>query len=329
VQRLPPFAYEGATTIAAAIETLARYGPDAMPVSGGTDLIPNMKQGLFSPKVLVGLRSVAEMRFISYDPGEGLRIGALATLHALATDETVNEQYAALARAAALVSTPQLRRMGTIGGNICLDTRCTYYNQSHDWREAIGYCLKKDGDLCRVAPSSARCLAVNASDLAPVLVAFDATVHLAGAVGHRAVEAAQFYRDDGRFALAVAPGEIVTHVTLPASKRPTRSTYRKLRLRDSFDFPVAGVAAVVRFGDDGRCCDARLVLGAVAAHPVKVAGVGGVLTGTRLEPEALAAAAELAFAAGKPMENTASASLLYRKRMLRVLARRALEDLAV
>lgn len=326
--RLPPFQYEGPTTIAQAVETLARYGPEAMPVSGGTDLLPNMKQRLFTPKVLVGLRSVAEMRFITFDAEEGLKIGALATLHALGSSEIVKAHYRALAHAASLISTPQLRGMGTIGGNLCLDTRCVYYNQSSEWREALGYCLKKDGEVCRVAPSSTRCLAVNASDLAPVLVAFDAVIHLAGATGHRGVKAAEFYRHDGRSALAIQCGEIVTHVTLPPPRAQTRSAYRKLRLRDSFDFPLAGVAAIVRLDDRGVCGDARIVVGAVGPRPLDIESVRNVLVGTRLESSALAAAAELAFAAGKPMENTAAASLLYRKRMLRILARRALDDLA-
>lgn len=326
MQRLPPFVYEPARSVTQAVDLLTRYGSDALPVSGGTDLYANMKQRLFTPKVLVGLRSIREMRFITYDDVNGLEIGALATLREIAGDETVNASYGALARAASLISTPQLRNMGTLGGNVCLDTRCNYYNQSYDWREALGGCLKKDGDVCRVATGSRKCLAVNSSDLVPVLHAFGATIHLAGPGGERTVEIADFYRDDGRYALASEPGEIVTKVSLPPARPHTRSGYRKLRLRDSFDFPLVGFAAVLRLDNDGMCRDARLVLNAVAPRPLEVTEAARCLIGTRLEREALAAAAERVYAAGKPMDNV-STTIPYRKRMLRVLARRTLEDI--
>ncbi|MHB8178505.1 MAG: FAD binding domain-containing protein [Vulcanimicrobiaceae bacterium] len=324
--RLPAFTYEPAHSIAQAVGLLTQYGPDALVVSGGTDLYANMKQRLFTPKVLVGLRSISEMRFIAYDDATGLDIGALTTLRTIAEDPIINARYHSLARAASLISTPQLRNMGTIGGNVCLDTRCNFYNQQEDWRQALGYCLKKDGDVCRVAVSSTKCLAVNSSDLVPVLQSFDATLHLAGPTGERAVTIAEFYRDDGRYARVNGPTEVVTRITIPPPQAQTRSAYRKLRLRGSFDFPLLGVAAVVRLDDDGICRDARLILNAVAAQPVEVTEAVRCLVGTRLEADALAAAAECAYKCGKPLDNT-SASVLYRKRMLRVFARRTLEDL--
>lgn len=326
--RLPHFQYEAPRETDEAVALLARYGPDALPVSGGTDLYANMKQGLFTPQVIVALGHIRDLRFIRYDNRHGLHIGALTTLRALAAHDAVRSRYRALALAAESISTPQLRSMGTVGGNICLDTRCFYYNQNADWREALGYCLKKDGDICRVATSSTRCLAVNSSDLAPALQAFDATVHIASAGGRRLVRMADFYGDDGRRAAILEPGEIVTAITIPAPRAQTRSVYRKLRLRDSFDFPLAGVAAVVQFDGDGVCSDACVVLNAVGPRPVEVARARDALVGTRLEPDALAYAADSAFAAGKPMENAAT-SLLYRKRMLRVFARRALGDLTI
>jgi len=325
--RLAPFEYHAAETFEHAVELLARYGADAMPVSGGTDLYPNMKQRLFTPKVLVGLRSIRERSFVTYDEREGLQIGALTTLRELGSSAVVRARYPALADAASSISTPQLRNMGTVGGNLCIDTRCSYYNQTADWRAALGFCLKKDGELCRVAPGSSRCLAVNSSDLAPVLQAFDATIHLAGPTGYRAIKIAQFYGDDGRHALVLYPGEIVTRISVPAPKGNTRSAYRKLRLREAFDFPLLGVAVVVRCNDDGLCEDARLVLGAVAARPLEVATAAEALVGTKLERGALEEAVDRAYALGKPMENVAT-TLLYRKRMLRVFTRRALEDVA-
>ncbi len=325
--RLPPFAYEPARSIEHAVELLAKHGADALPVAGGTDLYANMKQRLFTPRVVVGLRPINDLHFIRYNEVTGLRLGALATLTDIAESGVVRKYYPALAQAAELISTPQLRNMGTIGGNVCVDTRCNYYNQNLDWRKALGYCMKKDGDICRVATSSPKCLAVNSSDTAPVLQAFGATLSLAGPGGEREVSIADFYVDDGIQAWAKRAGEIVTGVTVPPPAPHTRSSYRKLRLRNSFDFPILGVAVAVRLDDDGVCRAARMVLNAVAPKPVEVPAAGRCLIGTRLEPDALEAAADAAFAAGKPLDNT-SATIPYRKRMLRVFARRALGDVA-
>ncbi len=327
MQRLPPFSYEPARSVAEAVALLSKYGADAMPVSGGTDLYANMKQRLFAPKVLVGLRPIRALRFIAYDDARGLEIGALATVRDLAESEIVAARYPALARAASSISTPQLRAMGTVGGNLCLDTRCNYYNQNLDWRAALGFCLKNGADICRVAAGSRTCLAVNASDLAPVLQAFGAAVHLAGSGGERALDIAQFFTDDGRNALARDAREILVKIALPPAQPGTRSAYRKLRQRASFDFPLLGVASVVWLDGAGVCRDARVVLNALGPRPVEALEAAQCLIGTRLEPEALAIAADAAYKVGKPMEN-AGTTLAYRKRMLRVFTRRTLEDIA-
>jgi len=325
--RLPPFTYIAARTADEAVALLAEHGPDALPVSGGTDLYANMKQRLFTPKVLVGLRPIANLGFIRYNDVSGLTLGALASLTSIAENDVVRGRYPALAAAATSISTPQLRNMGTIGGNICVDTRCNYYNQNLDWRKALGYCMKKDGDICRVATSSPKCLAVNSSDTAPVLQAYGARVHLSGPAGEREIPIEDFYINDGISAWAKGPGDIVTRISVPAPHAHTRSAYRKLRLRNSFDFPILGVAAVVELDDAGVCKDARLVLNAVASKPVDVPAAAHCLIGTRLESEALEAAADAAFAVGKPLDNT-SATIPYRKRMVRVFARRVLDDVA-
>jgi 4-hydroxybenzoyl-CoA reductase subunit beta len=326
VLRLPPFQYEPATSVRAAVALLARHGSDALVVSGGTDLYANMKQRLFTPKVLIGLRPIRELHFIRFDEGNGLELGALATLTDIAQSDVVRRHYPALAQAAAAISTPQLRNMGTIGGNVCLDTRCNYYNQNLDWRQALGYCMKKDGDVCRVAPSSPKCVAVNSSDCAPVLQAFGARLRLAGPQGEREIAVADFFLNDGIHAWSKRPDEILTSIFVPTQKATTRSAYRKLRLRNSFDFPILGIAAVVQTDDAGRCRAARIVLNAVAAKPMEVPAAAVALVGTCLEAEALDAAAEAAYAMGKPLDNT-SGSIPYRKRMLRVFARRTLEAL--
>lgn len=324
MMRLPPFRYIPAHSAAEAVELLAHWGGDALPVSGGTDLYANMKQRLFTPKVLIGLRPIRDLRFISYDDRRGLSIGALTTLSDVAEHPAIRDRYAALAQAAASVSTPQLRNMGTIGGNVCVDTRCNYYNQNLDWRKALGYCMKKDGDICRVAPSSPKCVAVSSSDTAPALAAFGARITLSGPDGERDVPIDDFYRNDGINAWTKKAGEILTRITLPPQPRVVRSAYVKLRLRRSFDFPVLGVAAMLGIDDDGVCSDARVVLGAVASRPLEVPEARARLIGTRLGPDVIQAASDAAFVAGKPLDNT-SASIPYRKRMVNVFARRALE----
>ncbi|MDQ6766340.1 MAG: FAD binding domain-containing protein [Candidatus Eremiobacteraeota bacterium] len=324
MQRLPPFRYEPAHSVDAAVGLLAQYGASALVVSGGTDLYANMKQRLFTPGVLVGLRPLRELRYIRFDERDGLEIGALTTLTDIAEHSIVQSKYPALAQAAAAISTPQLRNMGTIGGNLCLDTRCNYYNQNLDWRQALGYCMKKDGDICRVAPSSPKCVAVNSSDTAPVLVAYGGRLRLAGPRGERDVAVADFFLDDGMFAWARQPDEIVTKILVPAPRARTTSAYRKLRLRNSFDFPILGIAAVVERDDNGTCSRARVVLNAVAPKPIDATAAAQALVGTDLGADALEAAAEAAYTVGKPLDNT-SGSIPYRKRMLRVFARRTLE----
>jgi 4-hydroxybenzoyl-CoA reductase subunit beta len=226
--------------------------------------------------------------------------------------------------AAALVSTPLLRNMGTLGGNLCLDTRCNYYNQSYEWRKAIDFCMKKDGAICWVAPSSPRCWAVSSSDVAPVMVAIGAEYVLAGPAGERVVPAGRFYHNDGINYLTKQPDEILTAVRLPAPD-DWDAVYHKLRRRGSFDFPVLGVAAWVKW-DGGKVADARIVLGGVASYPQEVVEAGAALRGTSLPGEAIAAAAQAAFQPSKPMDNT-DFDLSWRKQMTRVWVTRALEEL--
>jgi 4-hydroxybenzoyl-CoA reductase subunit beta len=246
------------------------------------------------------------------------------TLTELADHRTVRRRYPVVARGAELISTPLLRNMGTLGGNLCLDTRCTYYNQSYEWRKAIDFCMKKDGAICWVAPSSPRCWAVQSSDLAPVMVALGADLLLAGSDGERLVPAGRFYANDGITYLTKLPDEILTEVRLPATNGGD-ATYHKLRRRGSFDFPVLGVAAWVRW-DDAAVADARIVLGGVASWPQDVPEAAAAVRGSRLEPEAVDAAAAAAFRPSKPMDNT-DFGLAWRKEMTRVYVRRALEEL--
>ncbi|GIX46435.1 MAG: FAD-binding molybdopterin dehydrogenase [Candidatus Tectimicrobiota bacterium] len=325
--RLPPFTYLQPRTLGEAVRLLAEQPPgEAMAVAGGTDLYPNMKRRQFEPKYLVGLRRLPELRFLHGDARQGLTIGAGMTLTEVSTHPQVRQGYPALATAAGLVSTPQLRNMGTIGGNLCLDTRCNYYNQTYWWRQAIGFCLKKDGDTCWVAPGSRRCWAVASSDTAPVLLALQAQVTLLGPQGERTLPLAALYRDDGIAYLNKGHAEILTRITVPPAEG-LRMAYVKLRRRGAFDFPVLGVAVALRLADDGTCTEARLALGAVASAPLLATEAAALLQGNRLTPEVIEAAAAAAFRPARPLDNT-DLTLAYRKKMVRVHVARTLYQLA-
>ena len=325
MMRLPPFRYFAARGVAEAVRLLAEHGREATVVAGGTDLYPNMKRLQMEPRVLVGLRGIRELGVIRGSARAGLVVGAGATLTRVSGHPEIAAHYPALARAAGVVSTPQLRNMGTLGGNVCLDTRCNYYNQSYEWRRAIGFCMKKDGDICLVAPGSPRCWAVSSSDTAPVLWALGAEATLVGPAGERRLPVAELFRDDGVEYLKKAPDEILTELRLPPVDG-WRATYWKLRRRGAFDFPVLGVAAAVRL-EDGVCREARVVLGAVASTPREVPEAMRVLVGQRLDPEVIVRAAEAAARPAKPLDNT-DLVYHYRKRMTRVYVARALRELA-
>lgn len=318
--RLPRFRYVAPRTLEEAIAVRAEHLATSMYVAGGTDLYPKMKRRQFQPAVVIGIGRLVHDEIRN---GIGLTIGAGATLTKVSDDAKVRDAYTALAEAASLVSTPQLRNMGTLGGNICLDTRCNWYDQSLFWRTAEGFCMKTNAEVvCRVAPSSPRCLAVASADTVPALIALGATVRVVGPNGERSVALADCYREDGIRYLTLEPGEIVTEVVLPPSDG-WKSTYLKLRDRNSFDFPIAGLAAAVRW-DGGIVADARVAMTALASRPVAVDA--SMLRGTKLEDDAIAAVADAVHKAARPMDNT-SGTISQRKRTARVFAERALRAL--
>jgi 4-hydroxybenzoyl-CoA reductase subunit beta len=325
MMRLPPFRYLAPVSVTDAVKLMADHGPEAMLVAGGTDLYPNMKRRQFEPSVLVGLRGVRDLTGVRPAASGGLAIGAGTTLTAVSRHAQVRGRYDALATAAGVVSTPQLRNMGTLGGNVCVDTRCNYYNQSYQWRKAVNFCMKKDGEICLVAPGSSRCWAVSSSDTAPVLWSLGASVRLAGPGGERTIPISALYRDDGIQYLAKQPGDIVSEIVLPPADG-LRSVYLKLRRRGSFDFPVLGVAAAVRM-DGETVREACIVLGAVASLPREAGAASALLVGQRLTPELIERAAEAAYRPAKPLDNT-DFGHPYRKKMTRVFVARALRRLA-
>src|SRR5713101_2271705 len=321
--RLPPFRYLAPRHLDEAAQMLEEEGDQAMLVAGGTDLYPNMKRRQFTPPVLIGLRGIAALKHISGSSDQGMRVGAGVTLTTLAEHPVFLEHYAALASAAGSVSTPQLRNMGTIGGNLLLDTRCNYYNQTEFWRQSIGYCMKKDGDVCLVAPGSPRCWAISSADSAPVLVSLGAQVRLVSERGERVLPVRELFRDDGINPYTMERDELLTEILLPPADG-WRSAYLKLRRRGSFDFPILGVAAALRFNDDETVADARLTLGAVASHPVEANEAAAQLLHRPLSRELIDTVAVSAARSAKPLDN-ADLTINYRKQVTPVFVRRALE----
>ena len=323
MMRLPYFTFHAPRSVREAADRLAAAPADTMLVAGGTDLLPNMKRRQQVPRALVSLRRVAELRASSN--GNGLAIGSGLTLAELVRDPRIRAEYGALWQAASQIATPQLRNMGTLGGNLCLDTRCNYYDQNYEWRKAIDFCMKKDGAICWVATSSPKCLAVSSTDTAPALLALDAEITLVSATGSRRIRLIDLYRNDGIHYLTRQPTEILTAVHLPRSVG-WRSTYWKLRRRGAFDFPVLSVAAAARFGADGTIEEARIALGAVASQPVEAAAAAAALIGEALTDVSIGRAAELAAHPSRPMDNT-DFSLVWRKRVTRDFVGYALREL--
>ena len=321
MMRLPRFQYFAPSSVEEAAERLAKGG-DAMVVGGGTDVLPNMKRRQQTPATLIGLRRIPELARVQ--PGDGLTLGAGLTLAGLLDLPQLGGAYAGLRQAAAQVATPLLRNMGTLGGNLCLDTRCNYYDQSYEWRKAIDFCMKKDGDTCWVAPSSRRCLAVSSTDTAPMLVALQAWVTLVAADGTRRIPVSALFQNDGIHYLTRRPTEILTEVHLPRLDG-WRSAYWKLRRRGSFDFPVLSAAVAVKIAADGAVEDARIVLGAVSSRPLEADAAAASLIGRPLADAEVARAAELAAEPARPMDNT-DFPLTWRKRVVRDFVSYALKD---
>src|SRR5437762_3973221 len=300
MMRLPYFEYRAPRSLREAAEMLASSPGTAMLVAGGTDLLPNMKRRQQVPSTLIGLRQIGELKEIVN--GDGLRIGAGVTLTAIVHDRRVHA-YTGLRQAAAQIATPHLRHMGTIGGNICLDTRCNYYDQNYEWRKAINFCMKKDGEICWVATSSPRCLAVSSTDTAPALIALGAMAVLVSAETTRTVGVTDLFQNDGIQYLTRLPHEILAAVHLPRLDG-WRSTYWKLRRRGAFDFPVLSVAAAAKLAVDGTVEAARIVLGAVASRPVEAPDAAALLIGGPLGDAEIARAADAAAHPARPMDNT-------------------------
>lgn len=336
MMRVPPFKYVAPRTIAEAARALRDAGPEGMLLAGGTDLLPNMKRRQQTPKVVIGLSAVPALRASRVGDDGAVTLGAgLSLTDTTRSPHARGDAYRALTQAASKVATPHIQAMGTLGGNLCLDTRCNYYDQSYEWRKAIDFCKKAPGPegtarrevthgTCWVAPSSPRCWAVSSTDTAPALVALGAEVTLVSADGERRLPVLALYTNDGMDYLAgKRRDEVLTQVHLPALSG-WRSTYWKLRRRGSFDFPVLSVAAALRLGPGNVVEDARVTLGAVASCPLQV--TTDLLLGQPLTDETIAAFADHAARPARPLDNT-DYHLSWRKRVVREYVVGALREL--
>lgn len=325
MMRLPLFAYRAPRSLGEAAQVLAGEGPAAMLLAGGTDVLPNLKRRQQTPRSLVALRQVAELR-VQRSSDAGLELGAGLTLSTLVRDAQLRHEprYAALWQAVSQVATPHIQNMGTLGGNLCLDTRCTYYNQTQEWRQAIDFCMKRDGKLCWVATSSPKCLAISSSDSAPALLALGARVRLVSTRGEREVPLSALYQNDGIEYLTRRPDEILASVHVDALPG-WRSTYLKLRRRGSIDFPVLGVAVAVRM-EGPLVAEARIALGAVASAPLLATEAALSLVGQPFDGERMEEAARLAARLAHPVDNTDLGGV-FRKRVAREFILRALRNL--
>jgi 4-hydroxybenzoyl-CoA reductase subunit beta len=324
MMRLPKFRYFAPSTVREALRIKSGEGPDSSYVAGGTDLYPNMKRRQQTPRVVIGLSRIRALARLRIGAAE-TAIGAGVPLSQIEGHRRIRRAFPALAHAIEEISTPPLRNMGTLGGNVLLDTRCNYYDQNYEWRKAIDFCMKKDGAICWVAPGSPKCLAIQSADSVPVLIAIGARVTLASPEGERDVLLEDLYANDGIQYLTKKPEELLTEIRVPLASG-WRSSYRKLRRRGAFDFPVLSVGAAVRLEGD-RVAEARIVLGAVASAPVRARAAEALLAGRRLDADAAAEAGAAAAGPARPMDNT-DFSFLWRKEMTRKWVAAALLELA-
>jgi 4-hydroxybenzoyl-CoA reductase subunit beta len=319
---LPQFKLLRPRTIEETIATLTKHGGNIRILAGGTDLIPSMQQKLFEPEYVLDIRLISELTGIRERQGSGVEVGALTTLSTIEGSELLHQRYPVLSEAAATVASPILRNMGTIGGNICLDTRCLWYNQSLTWRKGCGFCIKKDGDLCHVAPGGTKCWAVFSGDTPPALLCLNAEIEIVGPSGARRIPLREFYTGLGENYCKLQPNELLTRVFLPEAAAGYRGVYRKLRIRGSIDYPLAGVAVALK-RSNGHIADARVGITAVNPSPLLVKGVAEMLNGKMLDEGLAEIVGDLAARSAKPL-TTSALTPEYRREMIRVFTKRAL-----
>lgn len=304
-----------------ALAQLSDHAGNIRVLAGGTDLLPSMRQKLFEPEHVLDLRQIKELRGIR-ETEHGIEIGVLTTLHQIEHSVILAKNYPVLTEAAKTVASPLIRHMGTIGGNVCLDTRCLWYNQSLTWRKSCGFCIKKDGDLCHVAPGGAKCWAAFSADTPPALLCLNAEIEIASVAGTRRIPLRDFYTGEGDNYRKLQSGELLTKIILPHSTSGYCGQYRKLRVRGSIDYPLAGVAIAIE-RSNGHIEDIQIALTAVNPAPVLVEGVNALMNRGQIDDNAAEHAGELAARTAKPL-TTSALTPEYRREMIRVFTKRAL-----
>ena len=299
--------------------------PEAVYVAGGTDMIVNIRRGIEQPKNLVNLTSIQELKEITKVEG-GLKIGTAVTLRELGENQSVKKYFPAVSEAASSVAGPTHQQYGTVGGNLCLDTRCLFYNQSEWWRQSNDYCLKERGEICHVAPSGKRCFAAFSGDIAPSMLIYDAEVDVVGKTGSRRILLKDLYSNDGMAHLTLEPGELVTLVNLPNTFAGDPSRYEKARIRGSIDFPLAGAAVRLRKRSDDTLEGLAIALTGVNTYPQIISGLEHLI-GSKLGESEFIQIKETVRKQAKPMRTTTVAPW-YRRRVVGAIARRLTEELA-
>lgn len=318
---LPQFKLLRPRLLEETIGLLSKHASNLRVLAGGTDLIPSMRQKLFEPEYVLDLRAVSDLRGIRPHSDGSVEIGALTTLSAIEKSAYLRRHYPVLTESAATVASPVLRNMGTLGGNICLDTRCLWYNQSLTWRKGCGFCIKKDGNICHVAPGGTKCWAAFSADTPPALLCLNAEIEIVSPAGTRRIALQDFYTGDGENYRRLQPNELVTRVFLPAASGNYRGVYRKLRVRGSIDYPLAGIAVVMK-RSNGLVSDARVAMTAVNPAPVLVSKASEMLSGKAIDETLAEAVGDLAARTAKPL-TTSALTPEYRREMIRVFTKRA------
>jgi 4-hydroxybenzoyl-CoA reductase subunit beta len=321
---LPPFKYAAPKTLAKAIAAQTTSGRF---LAGGTDLFVSLKEKIAAPDTLVDLNGIARLFGIKQDrKTKEIRVGALTTLTQLKENPLLQEHFPIIGQSVSLVSTFQLRNMGTLGGNLCLDTRCSYYNQPSFLKLRWAPCLKMGGKVCHVMKGKKICHAVYSGDMANLLIAMGAKVKLTGPGGMREIKLKRFFTGSGIQPNILRYNEILTEVCLQPLSEYSGVSYRKLRLRDTIDFPLLGVAVFIQLeGKNGKCRDVRLVLGAVGPAPVVVATAPTLMRGKQITPKLIEAVSNSARTLAHPVDNTAS-SPRYRREMIPLFVENAFDE---
>ena len=323
---LPEFEFVRPRSLDEACAALEGEEGEALLIAGGTDLLPNMKHGLFTPRRLVSLRGVSELREIRETDEGGLVLGAGVTLSSIASHPLVRARYGAFAKAAGVVAGPQIRNMATLGGNVCLDTRCSYYNQTEFWRGALGYCIKKDGTICHVVPKGQKCVAAASADTPTALLVYGAKLRLVSRRGERWVDLDAFFVNDGIRNNTKAHDEILAAVALPPAEKGAFAAYHKFSLRKAIDFPLLSIALSVQKTESEKVAGLKLAVGALTARP-RLMRLNGIALGRPLTPEFVSQVAEEARKQCHPLLSVAI-DPTWRRDIIPVCVRRAFDELA-